>query len=59
MAKKQTEEQTKEPAEKLSRHECAQRVITEVDGDGTLDELAEKADKLYRASRPDAGRKWL
>jgi len=48
------EEQEEEQPEKLNRRECAQRVIAEVDGDTTMTELAEKADALYRASRPDA-----
>jgi hypothetical protein len=37
--------------ERLSRKECAQRVIAEIDGDCTLNELAEKADKLFVAGR--------
>lgn len=37
--------------EKLSRTECAQRIVTEIDGDCTLKELAEKADKLFVAGR--------
>lgn len=56
MAKKREQEQVKqEPAaEKLTRQECAQRVVGEIDGDCTLDELAEQADKLYLAGHPNA-----
>jgi hypothetical protein len=47
----QAEAQEAEEPERLSRRECAQRVIAEVDGDCTLTELAEKADKLFVAGR--------
>jgi hypothetical protein len=40
-----------EGPERLSRKEAAQRVIAEIDGDTTLNELAEKADKLFVAGR--------
>ncbi len=45
------EEQEDEGPERLSRKECAHRVIAEIDGDTTLSELAEKADKLFVAGR--------
>jgi hypothetical protein len=40
-----------EGPEKLSRTECAQHVIAEIDGDCTLKELGEKADQLFVAGR--------
>jgi hypothetical protein len=43
-------EEEEEP-ERLSRKECAHRVIAEIDGDTTLNELAEKADALFVAGR--------
>lgn len=43
-------EEQEEP-ERLSRKECAHRVIAEIDGDTTLNELADKADKLFVAGR--------
>jgi len=45
------EKQEEEQPEKLNRRECAERVIAEVDGDTTLKEMAEKADKLFVAGR--------
>jgi hypothetical protein len=47
----QAEAQEEDEPERLSRRECAQRVIAEVDGDCTLNELAEKADKLFVTGR--------
>jgi hypothetical protein len=46
----QEDDEDDEP-ERLNRTECAQRVIAEVDGDVSLAELAEKADKLFVAGR--------
>jgi hypothetical protein len=43
-------EEEEEP-ERLSRKEAAHRVIAEIDGDTTLNELADKADKLFVAGR--------
>jgi hypothetical protein len=43
-------EEQEEP-ERLSRKECAHRVIAEIDGDTTLNELAEEADALFVAGR--------
>ncbi|HEY7427125.1 MAG TPA: hypothetical protein VH682_23020 [Gemmataceae bacterium] len=43
-------EEQEEP-ERLSRKECAHRVIAGIDGDTTLSELAEEADKLFVAGR--------
>jgi hypothetical protein len=40
-----------EETERLSRKEAAHRVIAEIDGDTTLSELAEEADKLFVAGR--------
>src|SRR5215467_760008 len=40
-----------EGQERLSRKECAHRVIAGIDGDTTLSELAEEADKLFVAGR--------
>jgi hypothetical protein len=53
------EQQPEEPREeeegpeRLSRKECAHRVIAGIDGDTTLSELAEEADKLFVAGRGD------
>ena len=46
----ESREEEDEP-ERLSRKEAAHRVISEIDGDTTLSELAEKADKLFVAGR--------
>src|SRR5262245_6420660 len=45
------EQEEQEEPERLSRKEAAHRVIAEIDGDCTLNELAEKADKLFVAGR--------
>jgi hypothetical protein len=45
------EQAERDAPEKLSRTECAQRVIAEIDGDCTLTELGERADKLFVAGR--------
>lgn len=44
------DEEPDEP-ERLSRKECAHRVIAEIDGDTTLAELAADADALFVAGR--------
>jgi hypothetical protein len=49
-AEEEDEDEDDEP-EKLSRTECAQRVIAQVDGDTSISELAEKADKMFVAGR--------
>jgi hypothetical protein len=49
------DQEAQDEPEKLSRTQCAHRVIaTEIDGDTPLYDLAVKADALYRASRPNA-----
>jgi hypothetical protein len=59
MAKQKQEQiQTQEPAEKLNRKECADQVVkawlASNNGDTTLDELAARADQLFRAGHPNA-----
>jgi hypothetical protein len=53
MAKQKPAEQEQQeeeaPAERLDRTQCADRVIAELDGETTLDDLAKKADALYVA----------
>jgi hypothetical protein len=48
---REAEEQEEEGPERLNRRECAERVIAEIDGDTTLNELADKADALFVAGR--------
>lgn len=55
MAKSKQQEQTQEPAEKLSRAECANKVVRawldSGTGDTTMAELSAKADALFVAGR--------